>query len=117
MEQFAAEEIGARIQQARKERGLTQEELAGMASFSKRSLQDYESGLTIPYRHLRELGRLLKKRPEWFLYGDEAEADPSELAEVRRGLAHVQEMKEATERIEALLHELVDDPPKQRAEA
>lgn len=70
MAQFEAQEIGARIAQARNEKGLTQEELAEMASFSKRSLQDYEAGETIPYRHFREIGRLLHKPTEWFLYGD-----------------------------------------------
>ena len=71
MSQFAAREIGARIQQARLEAGLTQEQLAEVSSFSKRSLQDYESGKTIPYKHLRELNRLLNRPTEWFLYGDE----------------------------------------------
>jgi transcriptional regulator with XRE-family HTH domain len=71
MQQFDADAIGARIRQARNERGLTQDELAAMASFSKRSLQDYEAGTTIPYRHLRELGRLMNKPEEWFLYGDQ----------------------------------------------
>ena len=71
--QFEARAIGARIAQARKEAGFTQEELAEMASFSKRSLQDYEGGKTIPYRHLREIGALTRKTPEWFLYGEEAE--------------------------------------------
>src|SRR3954471_19120300 len=70
MAQFEAAEIGARIRQARNERGLSQDELAAMASFSKRSLQDYEAGVTIPYRHLREFGRLLNKPEEWFLYGE-----------------------------------------------
>lgn len=74
MQQFAADEIGARIKQARLERGLKQEELAEMASFSKRSLQDYEGGVTIPYRHMRELAKLLKRREEWFLYGDDEDA-------------------------------------------
>jgi len=72
MEQFQAAEIGARIKQARLERGLTQDELASMTSFSKRSLQDYELGETIPYRHFAELGRLLRRPAEWFLHGDEA---------------------------------------------
>jgi transcriptional regulator with XRE-family HTH domain len=76
MQQFAAKEIGARIALARNERGLSQEELSDMASgFSKRSLQDYEAGVTIPYKHLRELGRLLKKPEEWFLYGDDNEQE------------------------------------------
>lgn len=77
MQQFAAKEIGARIAQARNERGLSQEELADIASgFSKRSLQDYEGGVTIPYKHFRELSRLLKKPEEWFLYGDEKQEAP-----------------------------------------
>ena len=71
MEEFDALEIGARIAQARRERGLTQEQLAEISSFSKRSLQDYEGGITIPYKHLRELSRILKRKPEWFLYGPE----------------------------------------------
>jgi transcriptional regulator with XRE-family HTH domain len=71
MQQFEAREIGARIRQARLERGLTQEELAALTSFSKRSLQDYESGETIPYRHIGELSRILGRPQEWFLYGDE----------------------------------------------
>ena len=94
VQQFAAEEIGARIQQARKERGLTQEELAEMASFSKRSLQDYETGVTIPYRHLAEIARLLGKTVEWFLYGDEA-ANAGELEAIRAELVEMRRLLEA----------------------
>jgi transcriptional regulator with XRE-family HTH domain len=93
VQQFAAEEIGARIKQARKERGLTQEELAEMASFSTRSLQDYENGVTIPYRHMAEISRLLGRPVEWFLYGD--------------GGGEPDELTAKVERIEALLEELL----------
>jgi transcriptional regulator with XRE-family HTH domain len=72
MQEAEQSDIGARIKQARRERGMTQDELAAMASFSKRSLQDYEAGDTTPYRHLSEIGRLLNKSPDWILYGDEA---------------------------------------------
>jgi repressor LexA len=89
MQQFEAQEIGARIKQARLERGLTQEQLAEMASFSKRSLQDYEAGSTIPYSHFRELGRLLNKPPEWFLYGDEA-GTGDQLAEIIERLERIE---------------------------
>lgn len=88
MEQFAAKEIGGRIAQARRERGLTQEQLAGMCSFSERSLQDYEAGTTIPYKHLTELGAILGRKTEWFLHGDE-QASP--------------DVEERLERIEAQL--------------
>lgn len=75
MAQFEAKEIGQRIAEARTLAGLTQEDLAEMASFSKRSLQDYETGVTIPYRHMREISRLLGREVEWFLNGDPP-ADP-----------------------------------------
>lgn len=66
-------EIGQRITLARKKAGLTQDDLAAMASFSKRSLSDYERGVTEPYRHIREIARLLHRPPEWFLYGESEE--------------------------------------------
>lgn len=100
MQQFEAQEIAARIKRARLERGLTQEALAEMASFSKRSLQDYEAGNTIPYHHFRELGRLLNKPPEWFLYGDETlgSLDEQRLREIIR------------EEVEAALAQVLTSP-------
>lgn len=47
--------------------------MAELASFSKRSLQDYEAGVTIPWRHMREISAILKRPVEWFLHGDDAE--------------------------------------------
>lgn len=70
--QFQAKEIGQRIAEARTVAGLTQETLAEMASFSKRSLQDYETGVTIPYKHMREISQLLGREVEWFLHGEES---------------------------------------------
>jgi transcriptional regulator with XRE-family HTH domain len=90
VQQFEAGEIGARIQQARKERGLTQEELAEMASFSKRSLQDYETGVTIPHQHMAEIGRLLRKPVEWFLYGD----DKDEAGKLDEVLSQLQRLRD-----------------------
>jgi transcriptional regulator with XRE-family HTH domain len=72
MQEAERKEVGERIKRARLEQGLTQDDLAAMASFSKRSLQDYEAGKTPPYRALPELTRLLNKRAEWILYGEQA---------------------------------------------
>lgn len=84
MAQFEAREIGARISRARDERGMTQEELAAIAPFSKRSLQDYEAGKTIPYRHLQDIGKLLGRPTEWFLNGEpEQPFDAAEFRELR----------------------------------
>lgn len=95
MERFAAREIGARIAQAREERGLTQEQLADMAiGFGKRSLQDYEAGVTIPYKHLEELGRLLRRPTDWFLYGDNHSEEVEErLARIEEQLAELLELE------------------------
>lgn len=80
--QFEAKAIGARLASARHESGLTQEQLAEMASFSKRSLQDYEAGETIPYRHMREISGLLGRDVEWFLHGERPQATEDELASI-----------------------------------
>lgn len=88
--QLEAQEIGARITQARKELGMTQEEVAEVATFSKRSLQDYEAGVTIPYRHLREISGLLKRPVEWFLHGtpeSPSNGDPDWMQPLREELS------------------------------
>lgn len=103
--QFEAAEIGSRIRQARDEKGLTQDELAAMCSFSKRSLSDYENGVTIPYKHLQELGRVLGKEPSWFLHGDAKEPEPGLREEVR---ALRQELERLLRRLDG-----PDTPPEQ----
>lgn len=76
--QLEAKEIGERIAQARKEAGLTQEQLIQLATFSQRSLSDYERGAVIPYRQMREISKLLDRPVEWFLHGDD-EDEPAVL--------------------------------------
>jgi transcriptional regulator with XRE-family HTH domain len=93
--QFEAKEIGARIAKARKEAGLSQEELAEMAPFSKRSLQDYEGGVTIPYRHLQFLGRILGREIDWFLHGTEETNDGPDLSEINAKLDQLLEERVA----------------------
>lgn len=73
MSQLAAKEIGGRIALARNEKGLTQDELSDMASFSKRALQGWEAGSNIPYRQMQELSALLARPVEWFLHGESPE--------------------------------------------
>jgi transcriptional regulator with XRE-family HTH domain len=91
MAQFEAKEIGARIALARKEKGLTQEELAELAPFSTRSLQDYERGEIIPYRQMRDIAKLLDRPVEWFLHGEQPDepAILEQLAEIDRKLTAV----------------------------
>jgi transcriptional regulator with XRE-family HTH domain len=81
VDEHLAEEVGVRIAQARHACGLTQDELASLAPFSKRSLQDYEAGSTSALRHLRDLSLLLGRPVEWFLYGDRQELLPGDRLE------------------------------------
>ena len=101
--QFEARAIGERIARARHDAGLTQEEMAELASFSKRSLQDYEAGVTIPYRHMREIGTITNKPVEWFLYGDDPEV--SDLAN------RVDQVQEQLDEVLELLRGTPDTPP------
>jgi transcriptional regulator with XRE-family HTH domain len=104
--QLEAKEIGERIARARNEAGLTQDELVEMATFSKRSLSDYERGATIPYRQMREISKLLDRPVEWFLHGD----DEEEMSVVER----LDSIDDRLAAIEGLLSLLV---PAEQAEA
>lgn len=73
MAQFEAREIGTRLALARRESGLTQEELSELANISKRSLQDYEAGVTVPYKKLTSFAKILGRPVEWFLHGEQEE--------------------------------------------
>jgi PAS domain S-box-containing protein len=56
-------EIGARLAQARKQAGLTQKALAEGLGVTRRSIQGYEAGTVVPYKHLDRLGELLGRTP------------------------------------------------------
>lgn len=115
--QLQAQEIGARIALARNESGLTQEQLADLGSFSKRSLQNWEAGVVIPYKSFEEISRLLRRPTDWFLHGELSEPDDEQprlelrLAELADAIELLRrQFQEATlavttrlERIEALL--------------
>jgi len=78
-------EIGRRIAQARKEAGLTQQELADRLHVTRRSVQGYESGSVVPYKRLHTLADALGRPAGWFLSGDLNTHAPSE-ADLRKGL-------------------------------
>lgn len=74
-----AAEVGARIAEARKHAGLTQESLAAKLGVTRRSIQAYEAGAVIPYKRLARLAELLDRSPTWLLNGthaDEVEVQP-----------------------------------------
>ncbi|TML22189.1 MAG: helix-turn-helix domain-containing protein [Actinobacteria bacterium] len=67
--------IGTRIALARREAGLTQRELATLLGITARSVQNYESGAVVPYKHLGRIESIANKRPGWILTADDREED------------------------------------------
>jgi transcriptional regulator with XRE-family HTH domain len=67
MEPEERRRIGARIARARRESGLTQRELADRLGITARSVQSYEAGRIVPWRHLRRIEVLTHKRSGWLL--------------------------------------------------
>lgn len=112
MQEFAKREIGTRIALARKEHGaMTQEELADLLNVSKRSIQDYEAGLTIPWKHFKRLEDIFERPLSWFLHGteDSGPATPDDVQSLRDELASFRAWAEgAMERIEATQRRLED---------
>jgi transcriptional regulator with XRE-family HTH domain len=65
------EVIGARILQARRESGLTQRELADLLGITSRSIQNYEAGRIIPWRHLSHIETITRKRAGYLLHDED----------------------------------------------
>jgi transcriptional regulator with XRE-family HTH domain len=64
-------DVGRRIARARHEAGwMTQKTLAELLCVCMRSVQAYEAGRTIPYRHLHRLAEIFEKPSSWFLDGE-----------------------------------------------
>jgi transcriptional regulator with XRE-family HTH domain len=92
--------IGRRIAQARREAGLTQEELAGLIGVTTRSVQGYEAGTVTPFRHLRKLEEVTEKPRGWLLYGEGSGAGGDGVGDVATKLAElVAQIAEDAERI------------------
>ena len=115
--------VGARIAQVRKERGLTQRELAEGLGVTVRSLQSYEAGVVLPYRHLPRLAALLHRSPTWFLQGrtrgmEEREALVALRQEFRERVQTLEEqlglLAERLEQFRGLTAEAGDSPPAPR---
>jgi transcriptional regulator with XRE-family HTH domain len=76
--------VGERIAEARREAGKTQRELAAELGVTVRSIQNYEAGVVVPYKHLRRIETLTHRQPGWLLSGA-ADGD------VAQSVVHLQE--------------------------
>jgi transcriptional regulator with XRE-family HTH domain len=118
MAQEAAGGIGWRIARARKESGLTQEELAALIGVSPRSIQGYEAGKVVPYRRLNRLAEVTKRELGWMLEGDRDANGDTGPEVVKRLVILVEEvsaeakrMRAVAERLERLLAAAQPTPP------
>jgi transcriptional regulator with XRE-family HTH domain len=91
--------IGLRIARARKERGLTQEELASLIGVSARSIQGYEAGKVVPYRRLTQLAEITNCEVGWILQGDVAATAGNDPEVVDRLVIAVEEVSAEAKRI------------------
>lgn len=81
--------IRARIRQARRELGLTQQELADLIDRHKRTVENYENVRVPEWKELMKISRALDRPIEWFLHGDRDESSGAvleQLVEVNRRL-------------------------------
>ena len=67
--------IGRRIAEARQGASLTQVALASELGVTPRSLQNWEAGSVVPYRHLNRIENLTHRRRGWLLKGGEGDSD------------------------------------------
>jgi transcriptional regulator with XRE-family HTH domain len=120
-------DVGRRIARARYEAGwMTQKTLAELLCVCVRSVQAYESGRTIPYRHLHRLAEIFEKPSSWFLDGEQRTEEGSSPVEhenqilegleaqtrVLKALAlQIREMRSTLNALSSRFTELGDQPP------
>jgi transcriptional regulator with XRE-family HTH domain len=98
--------IGWRIARARKESGLTQEELAALIGVSPRSIQGYEAGKVVPYRRLRRLAEVTSRELGWILEGEPVAQSAVSSEVVERIVTLVEEVSAEAQRIRAVSERL-----------
>ncbi len=70
--EFEKAGIGLRIARARHEAGgMTQQELADVLGVTVRSVQNYEAGVTTPWRHMQQIIDATGKSLRWFVTGED----------------------------------------------
>lgn len=94
--------VGARIAEARRESGLTQDELSDLVGVGMRQIQYYEAGESNPYRTLRRIAEATGKSIGWLLHGDPA----TELSAAEDVAALLQGLDLRLEALEAQVAEL-----------
>ena len=94
MDDYLQRQICARIKQARKAAGLTQEDMANLLSVTTRAYQNYERD-RVPFRSLGKIATLTAVSQEWLLRGELQETEsPGLLRDVASGVAELERSSE-----------------------
>lgn len=115
--------FGRRLTEARRDAHLSQRAVAAELGVSVRTLQNYEAGRFVPYRHLDTLSALLGRSRAWLLYGNETRVVDELTAALRRQRLelheHARRQREHARRQHELLEEIAariarpaTDPPR-----
>jgi len=93
--------IGARIAQARKSQGLTQQQLADQLGIAQQTLANYEAGLVrFPASTLPLLGELLGLTPEELLGHDaKPKLKPGPASKLDQQIERIRQLPRATQQV------------------
>jgi transcriptional regulator with XRE-family HTH domain len=64
------ENIGLRLRSARREKGLTQDELAKEAGTNQAVVQKIENGKSLRPRNIMDIAQVLNVNPAWLQFGE-----------------------------------------------
>jgi transcriptional regulator with XRE-family HTH domain len=102
--EFEKKAIGERIATARDENGgMTQQELADAVGVTMRSVQAYEAGDTVPWKHMQKIADVLGRSIPWLIHGgnDRVSQEVAERIEAAAG-----KLEEAARRLDRSLTSL-----------
>ena len=111
---FEQGSIGRRIAQARREAGLTQDELSDLVGVSMRTIQNWEGGDTSAYRHMRQIAEVTGRSLKWLLHGEDDESSDDDRLTLLQG--EVSEIREMLARVLEARAEPAEQEPRQQAE-
>ena len=64
------EHIGLRLRSVRRDRGLTQDQLAKKADTNQAVIQKIENGKSMRPRHIMRIAEVLEVNPAWLQFGE-----------------------------------------------
>ena len=97
--------LGDRLRCIRREKGLTQSQLASLANTNQSVIQKIENNRSLRPRKINEIAAALEVSPSWLMFGDEShEAQDAEAITLAELWSHLPEPYRSQIRNEILRH-------------